>query len=192
MNKYDILEWSDYFEQTDGEVDPKKDFLESNSIVLYPGRFYVLEYSAKTKDRYNARPVIISMGISKKEPDSFLCVDLCVMPVQVRRKFIEMFFNIYKKEILENIDKYLYVEDADRQSWMKSFNYENLCKSMTMLPIKNAIKRYKIENTKKIYSLPFSGVYKVIGKFCDEDYYVNGCIRDVQKEFIDKMSKMRR
>ena len=192
MDKYDILEWSDYFEQTDGEVDPKKDFLESNSIVLYPGRFYVLEYSTKTKDRYNARPVIISMGISKKEPDSFLCVDLCVMPVQVRRKFIEMFFNIYKKEILENIDKYLYVEDADRQTWMKSFNYENLCKSMTMLPIKNAIKRYKIENTKKIYSLPFSGVYKIIGKFCDEDYYVNGCIRDVQKEFIDKMSKMRR
>lgn len=192
MDKYDILEWSDYFEQTDGEVDPKKDFLESKSIVLYPGRFYVLEYTSKTKEVYNARPVIISMGISKKEPDSFLCVDLCVMPVQVRRKFIEMFFNIYKKEILENIDKYLYVEDADRQSWMKSFNYENLCKSMTMLPIKNAIKRYKIENTKKIYSLPFSGVYKVIGKFCDEDYYVNGCIRDVQKEFIDKMSKMRR
>ena len=192
MDKYDILEWSDYFEQTDGEVDPKKDFLESKSIVLYPGRFYVLEYTSKTKEVYNARPVIISMGISKKEPDSFLCVDLCVMPVQVRRKFIEMFFNIYKKEILENIDKYLYVEDADRQSWMKSFNYENLCKSMTMLPIKNAIKRYKIENTSKIYSLPFSGVYKVIGKFCDEDYYVNGCIRDVQKEFIDKMSKMRR
>ena len=192
MDKYDILEWSDYFEQTDGEVDPKKDFLESKSIVLYPGRFYVLEYTSKTKEVYNARPVIISMGISKKEPDSFLCVELCVMPVQVRRKFIEMFFNIYKKEILENIDKYLYVEDADRQSWMKSFNYENLCKSMTMLPIKNAIKRYKIENTKKIYSLPFSGVYKVIGKFCDEDYYVNGCIRDVQKEFIDKMSKMRR
>ena len=189
MNKYDILEWSDYFEKTDGIVDPKKDFLESNSIVLYPGRFYVLEYSAKTKDRYNARPVIISMGISKKEPDSFLCVDLCVMPVQVRRRFIEMYFNIYKREIQDNINKYYLVEDADKQTWMRSFNYENLCKSMTMLPIKNAIKRYKIENTSKIYSLPFSKVYKVIGKYCDEDYYVNGCIRDVQKEFIDKMRK---
>lgn len=189
MNKYDILEWSDYFEKTDGIVDPKKDFLESNNIVLYPGRFYVLEYSAKTKDRYNARPVIISMGISKKEPDSFLCVDLCVMPVQVRRRFIEMYYNIYKKEIQDNINKYYLVEDADKQTWMRSFNYENLCKSMTMLPIKNAIKRYKIENTRKIYSLPFSGVYKVIGKYCDEDYYVNGCIRDVQKEFIDKMRK---
>ena len=55
--------------------------------------------------------------------------------------------------------------------------------------IKNAIKRYKIENTRKIYSLPFSGVYKVIGKYCDEDYYVNGSIREVQKEFIDKMRK---
>ena len=189
MEKYNILEWSDYFEKTDGEVDPKKDFLESNSIVLYPGRFYVLEYSAKTKDVYNARPVIISMGISKKDPDSFLCVDLCVMPVQVRRRFIEMYFNMYKREIMENIDKYLYVEDADKQGWMKSFNYENLCKSMTMLPIKNAIKRYKIENTRKIYSLPFSKVYKIVGKYCDQDYYVNGSIREVQKEFISKMRK---
>ena len=189
MNNYNILEWSDYFEKTDGVVDPKTDFLESNSIVLYPGRFYVLEYSAKTKERYNARPVIISMGISKKEPDSFLCVDLCVMPVQVRRRFIEMYFNIYKREIMDNIDKYYLVEDADKQTWMKSFNYENLCKSMPILPIKNAIKRYKIENTHKIYSVPFSGVYKIIGKFCDENYYINGTIKDVQREFIGKMRK---
>ena len=189
MEKYNILEWSDYFEKTDGVVDPRKDFLESNSIVLYPGRFYVLEYYAKTKDRYNARPVIISMGISKKDPDSFLCVDLCVMPVQVRRRFIEMYFNIYKREILENIDNHTDVEDADKQSWMRSFNYENLCKSMTMLPIKNAIKRYKIENTRKIYSLPFSGVYKILGKYCDENHYVNGTIKAVQREFISKMRK---
>jgi hypothetical protein len=91
-----------------------------------------------------------------------------------------MYYNIYKKEIQDNINKYYLVEDADKQTWMRSFNYENLCKSMTMLPIKNAIKRYKIENTSKIYSLPFSKVYKVIGRYCDEDYYVNGCIRDVQ------------
>jgi hypothetical protein len=32
-------------------------------------------------------------------------------------------------------------------------------------------------------------VYKVIGKYCDEDYYVNGTIREVQKEFVDKMRK---
>lgn len=189
MNAYNIIEWSDYFEKTDGVVDPKLDFLESNNIVLYPGRFYVLEYSAKTKERYNARPVIISMGISKKELDSFLCVDLCVMPVQVRRRFIEMYFNIYKREIMDNIDKYYLVEDADKQTWIKSFNYENLCKSMTMLPIKNAIKRYKIENTHKIYSVPFSGVYKIIGKFCDENYYINGNVKEVQREFIDKMRK---
>ena len=100
-----------------------------------------------------------------------------------------MFYDLYKKEILENMDKYLHVEDADKQTWMKSFNYENICRSVTMLPIKNAIKRYKIKNTRKIYSLPFNGVYKVIGKYCDEDHYVNSCIRDVQKEFISKMRK---
>ena len=189
MNKYDILEWSDYFEKTDGIVDPKKDFLESNSIVLYPGRFYVLEYSAKTKDRYNARPVIISMGISKKEPDSFLCVDLCVMPIQIRRRFIEMFFKMYYNTITSNMDTYLFVEDADKQGWMNSFSYDNLLKTMPMIPIKNAIKRYKIENTRKIYTVPFQKVYKIIGKYCDEDYYMNGKIQDVQKEFLDKVRK---
>ena len=100
-----------------------------------------------------------------------------------------MYFNIFRREILDNINKYPYVSDADKQSWIRSFNYENLCKSMTMIPIKNAIKRYKIENTSRIYSLPFSGVYKVIGKYCDEDYYVNGHIRDVQNEFLNKMRK---
>ena len=189
MEKYNILEWSDYFEKNRGEVDPKNDFLESNSIVLYPGRFYVLEYSAKTKDVYNSRPVIISMGISKKDPESFLCVDLCVMPLQVRRRFIEMYFNIYNREIMENMNKYYFVKDADNQTWMRSFSYDNLCKSMPMLPIKNAIKRYKIDNTRRIYSLPFNKVYKVIGKYCDENYYVNGNIREVQKEFIDRMRK---
>ena len=129
------------------------------------------------------------MGISKKDPDSFLCIDLSVIPIQIRLKFIEMYFNIFRREILDNINKYPYVSDADKQSWIRSFNYENLCKSMTMIPIKNAIKRYKIENTSRIYSLPFSGVYKVIGKYCDEDYYVNGHIRDVQNEFLNKMRK---
>ena len=81
MEKYNILEWVDYFEKNGGEVNPKTDFLESNNIVLYPGRFYVLEYMATTKERYNSRPVIISMGISKKDPDSFLCIDLSVIQI---------------------------------------------------------------------------------------------------------------
>ena len=81
MENYNIIQWTNFFENGGGVVDPKKDFLESDSIVLYPGRFYVLEYSAKTKDVYNARPVIISMGISKKDPDAneskTECVNKC-------------------------------------------------------------------------------------------------------------------
>ena len=189
MDKYNILEWVDYFEKTDGKVDPKTDFLDSRSRVLYPGRFYVLEYMATTKERYNARPVIIGMGLSKKDPDSFLCVDLSVMPYQVRRRFIEMFFKTYNTNIMSNIDKYFDVEDADKQEWMRDFSYDNLLKTTPMLPIKNAIKRYKIENTRRIYAVPFQKVYKIIGKYCDENYYMNGTIRDVQKEFVDKMRK---
>lgn len=186
---YNILDWIDLFEKEGGEVDPKEDFLESREKILYPGRFYVLDYKAKTKDRYNSRPVLIGMGISKKDPDSFLCVDLSVIPVKVRMKFIEMFFNIYYDEITDSIDKYMYVEDANKQTWMRTFSYDNLIKTMPMIPIKNAIKRYKIENIRKIYAVPFQKVYKIIGRYCDEDYYVNGRIGDVQKEFIQKVRK---
>lgn len=189
MKYYNILEWIENFEKSKGKVDPKVDFLDSKSLVLYPGRFYVLDYKAKTKERYNARPVIISMGISKKDPESFLCVDLSVMPIKVRYKFIEMYFNMYYNIITDNMDKCLYVEDANKQTYMKDFNYENLCKTMPMLPLKFAIKRYKIENTKRIYALPFNRVYKVIGRYCDENYYMNGDIRDIQKEFIQNVMK---
>lgn len=189
MALYNILDWSDTFENSGGKVDPKTDFLETRERILYPGRFYVLDYKAKTKERYNSRPVLIGMGISKKDPTSFLCVDLSVIPYQIRRKFIEMFFNTYYDTITTNIDKYLYVEDADKQGWMNSFSYDNLIKTIPMLPIKNAIKRYKIENTMKIYAVPFQKVYKIIGKYCDENYYINGTIRDAQKEFLDKVKK---
>ena len=186
MKYYNILEWVDMFERDKGVVDPKEDFLESNSTILYPGRFYMLQYMAQTKERFNARPVIISMGLSKKDPNSFLCVDLCVMPYQVRRRFIDMYFNMYYDIITDNIDKYLYIEDADKQKGMTNFSYDNFCKSMPGMPVKYAVKRYKIENTLKIYSIPYQQVYKVIGKFCDQNYYVNGTIGDVQKEFLEK------
>lgn len=186
---YNILDWINLFEKEGGEVNPKEDFLESREKILYPGRFYVLEYMAKTKDRYNARPVLIGMGISKKDPDSFLCVDLSVLPYKVRLKFIEMYFNMYYDIITDNMDKCLYVEDADKQTWMKDFSYDNLIKTMPFIPIKFAIKRYKIENTRRIYSVPFNKVYKIVGKYCDEDYYMNGNIRDIQKEFIQKVRK---
>lgn len=189
MKNYNILEWINYFEGSKGKVDPKEDFLDSKSRVLYPGRFYVLEYRAKTKDRYNARPVIIGMGLSKKDPDSFLCVDLSVMPTQVRYRFIQMYFNMYYDIITDNMDKCLHVEDADKQTWMKDFSYDNLLKAIPLLPIKFAIKRYKIENTMRIYSVPFNRVYKIVGKYCDEDYYVNGHIGEMQKEFIQKVRK---
>ena len=190
MKYYNILEWVDMFEKDNGVVDPKEDFLESNSTILYPGRFYMLQYMAtQTKERFNARPVILSMGLSKKDPKSFLCVDLSVMPYPVRRRFIEMYFDTYYNTITSNIDEYLYTEDADKQKGMVSFSYDNFCKSMPTLPIKYAVKRYKIENTLKIYSIPYQQVYKVIGKFCDQNYYVNGTIRDVQNEFIKKVQQ---
>ena len=113
--------------------------------------------------------MILSLGISKKDPTSFLCIDLSVMPIKIRLKFIEIYFELFRKEITTNIDKFLYVEDADKQDFIKQCTYENLCKAIPLIPLKYALKRYKIENTRKIYSLPFSKVYKVIGKYSDEN-----------------------
>lgn len=186
---YNILQWYEYFVKSKDNFDIKTDAKEGSSVVLYPGRFYILNYSSKTDKRYNGRPVIISLGLSEKDPNSYLCIDLCVMPLKVRLKFIEKYFKWYKDQIWDNINRFPDVEQADKQTVIKNFNYDIICLAAESFFIKNAIKRYKVENVTGIYSLPFSKVYRVIGKYCDENHFVNGNIMEAQKYFLKKSLK---
>ena len=182
--KYDILQWYDYFLKSKDKFDIKTDTKKSESAILYPGRFYILNYKSKTDKRYNCRPVIISLGISEKDPNSYLCIDLCVMPLKIRLKFIETYFKWYMDQICDNMNRYPDVNFADKQTMIKKFNYSIICKAAESFYIKNAIKRYKIENVTAIYSLPFSKVYRVIGEYCDENYFLNGSVKDAQEYFV--------
>lgn len=184
--KYDILQWYSYFEKNNDKFNEKKDAKKSDTIILYPGCFYILKYKSKTDKIYNQRPVIISLGVSDKYPNSYLCIDLCVMPLKVRLKFVATYFKWYMDQICNNINRYPNVENVDKQSPIKNFNYNIICNAAEAFYIKNAIKRYKIENVTSIYCLPFSNVYKVIGKYCDENYFVNGNITEVQTDFLKK------
>ena len=186
---YDILQWFDYFVKSGDKFDIKTDAKKCDTVILYPGRFYILNYQPKSDKIYNGRPVILSLGLSEKDPNSYLCIDLCVMPLKVRLKFIETYFKWYKDQIWDNINRYPGVEHPDKQTVIKNFNYKIICKSAESFFIKNAIKRYKVENVTAIYSLPFSKVYRVIGKFCDENYFLNGTIMDAQSQFIKKSLK---
>lgn len=187
--KYDILQWYSYFEKSGDKFDIKQDTKEGSSVILYPGRFYILNYKSKTDKRYNSRPVIISLGLSNKDPNSYLCIDLCVMPIKVRLKFVAIFFKWYMDQIIYNINHYPGVEQADNQTAIKNFNYNIICKAAESFFIKNAIKRYKVENVTAIYSLPFSKVYKVIGKYCDINNFVNGSILEAQTHFLKQSLK---
>ena len=187
--KYDIIQWYDYFIKSKDKFDIKVDTKEGSSVILTPGCFYILNYSSKTDKIYNARPVIISLGLSEKDPKSYLCIDLCVMPLKVRLKFIETYFKWYMDQILDNINRYPDVDYVDKQKPIKNFNYSIICKAAEGFYIKNAIKRYKVENVTAIYSLPFSKVYRVIGKYCDENYFVNGNIMEAQEYFLKKSLK---
>ena len=187
--KYDILQWYSHFLKSGDEFNLKKDAKKGDSVILYPGRFYILKYKSKTDKIYNSRPVIISMGLSEKDPNSYLCIDLCVMPLKVRLNFIDTFFKWYINQIWENINRFPSVEQVDKQTPIKNFNYDIICKAAESFYIKNAIKRYKVENVMAIYSLPFSKVYKVIGKYCDENYFVNGNIMEAQSQFLKKSLK---
>lgn len=187
--KYDILQWYSYFEKSGDKFNIKNDAKKGDSVNLYPGRFYILKYKSKTDKRYNGRPVIISLGLSEKDPNSYLCIDLCVMPLKVRLKFVSTYFKWYMDQILNNINRYPDVEQVDKQTMIKKFNYNIICKAAESFYIKNAIKRYKVENVTAIYSLPFSKVYKVIGKYCDENYFANGSIVDAQTHFLKQSLK---
>lgn len=186
---YDILQWYSYFEKSGEKFNIKNDAKKSESAILYPGRFYVLKYKSGTKKRYNHRPVIISLGLSEKDPNSYLCIDLCVMPLKIRLKFIETYFKWYKDQIWDNINRYPGVEQADKQTPIKNFNYNIICKAAESFFIKNAIKKYKVENVTAIYELPFTKVYRIIGEFCDENFFLNGTIADAQTQFIKKSLK---
>ena len=181
--------WSEEFDKNKEVFDYKKDTLESNNKILFPGRFYILEYMSETKDVTNTRPVILSLGLSQKDPDSFLCLDLCVIPKNIRIKFIEMYYNMFQKDIEPNVRKYWNIKDADKQSQIKQVSYQNIFKIKDFQILKPAIKRYKIKNTIKIYSLLFNDVYKVIGKFSDINMFINGTIKDVQDDFLKQVNK---
>lgn len=186
--------WVNEFEKERNYFDYKIDSFESNNRVLLPGRFYILQYKPKTKNKdiiLNTRPIILSLGLSKKDPESFLCIDLCIIPRVIRIKFIQMFYDMFKTDIEQNIKDFPYTEMADMQKMIKDFNYKNLSKIDAFYPIMNAVKRYKIEYTNKIYSLSYLDIYKVIGNFADENWFINGKITDAQKEFIEKSKKKR-
>ena len=187
--KYDIIQWYEYFEKNGEKFDIKKDVKEGSSVILYPGRFYILKYESKTDKMYNSRPVIISLGLSEKDPNSYLCIDLCVMPLKVRLNFIKTYFKWYMDQIWDNINRYPDVEQADKQTPIKNFNYNVICKAAEAFYIKNAIKRYKVENVTAIYSVPFSKVYRIIGEFCDENNFINGNIGEAQKYFLQNSLK---
>jgi hypothetical protein len=92
-------------------------------------------------------------------------------------------------QICDNINRYPDVKMADKQTAIKNFNYSIICKAAESFYIKNAIKRYKVENVTSIYSLPFSKVYRVIGEYCDENYFLNGNIKDAQEYFVKQSLK---
>ena len=92
-------------------------------------------------------------------------------------------------QIWDNINRYPGVDKADKQTIIKNFNYKIICKAAEAFYIKNAIKRYKMENVSNIYSLPFSKVYRVIGEFCDENNFLNGTIMEAQEHFLKQSLK---
>lgn len=187
--KYDILQWYSHFVKSNDSFNIKTDAKKESSVVLLPGRFYILKYKSKTDKRYNRRPVVISLGLSEKDPNSYLCIDLCVMPLKVRLQFVATYFKWYMNQIWDNINKYPDVESADKQSQIKNFNYNIICKAAESFYIKNAIKRYKVENVTAIYSLPFSKIYKVIGEYCNDNHFANGTIIEAQSHFLKQCLK---
>lgn len=183
---------ADWFDRQGGEFELEKDALETDSIILYPGRFYVLKYMSKKKEVTNTRPVILSLGLSQKDPESFLCIDLCVIPRQIRLRFLEMYFRLFESEILKSVKKVSGIKDADKQQQITQVSYQNIFKVKDFQILKPAIKRYKIKNTNKIYSILFNDMFKVAGDFTDKDFFINGSVVDVQKDFLDKIKLIKK
>ena len=57
MNGYNLSEWLEGFEKDGREFDFATDALSSNTNILLPGRFYILNHMAETDNTYNAIPI---------------------------------------------------------------------------------------------------------------------------------------
>ena len=62
--KYNILEWYEYFKDSGDEFSLKDDAKEGGSTILSPGCFYILKYKSKTPSKANCK---------KRCPYGFAC-----------------------------------------------------------------------------------------------------------------------
>ena len=89
-------------------------------------------------------------------------------------------------QIWDNIIDYPDVNKQINKPLIKNFNYI-LYVRLRAFYIKNAIKRYKVENVTAIYSFLFQKYIEWLVIFCDENNFVNGNIMEAQTYFLKKV-----
>ena len=105
----------------------------------------------------------------------------------MRLQIFEYIYDVFSYEIDKNIEKYNELKDSDKQDAIKEINTDLISKSPFNVDISPSIHRYDMKYVADCRLLNYSLLPYML--LSEDDYFVNGSIRQAQEEFIKKCNK---
>lgn len=153
--------------------------------TLLPGFFYSIIQRKNTDKPYNMNLLCLAIGESKVDNGKYIIIDLCMLPIKVRLKFVELFYKSYNTQIVNNMSLAYDAKDANLQKPINSFTLKNVQQLLRIMKIGNAIIKVSPEDFKNVRLIPFSQVYKLIN-LCDTNNFTNISIQNAQNIIVRK------
>lgn len=155
---------------------------------IKPGKLYVFKYfPEKKKNIYDSYPFIMALGPDKTKRNLFYGIDMHHMPYEMRLQIFEYIYDVFSYEIDKNIEKYNELKDSGKQDAIKEINTDLISKSPFNVDISPSIHRYDMKYVADCRLLNYSLLPYML--LSEDDYFVNGSIRQAQEEFIKKCNK---
>ena len=152
---------------------------------IKPGKLYVFKYfPEKSKNMYDSYPFIMALGPDKVRKNMFYGIDMHHIPYKIRLQIFEYIYDIFSYEIEKNIEKYNNLEDSDKQDSIKEINTTLITKSPFNIDISPSIHRYDMKYVSDCRLVNYKLLPYML--LSEDDYFVNGSIRQAQEEFMEK------
>lgn len=147
---------------------------------LFPGKFYIFKYKPQTKNIYDSKPYIMSLGFEQNHPNLIYGINMHHMPYKIRVQFFDYVYNFFRSILEKEIYNYPNPGDAVFQKYITEITADNMLN--VPFNIKPSINKYDMQYMSNCRLINYNLLHYIIQS--DEDYFVNGTISDAQKKFL--------
>lgn len=152
---------------------------------ILPGKLYIFKYFPKGgKKIYDAYPFIMALGPDKIRRNMFYGIDAHHIPYKIRIQIFGYIRGIFADEIEKNITEFPEPEDAPKQKGIKEINTDLITKSPFDIDISPSIHKYDMKYVSDCRCVNYKLLPYIL--LSDDDYFMNGSIRQAQEEFMEK------